>query len=123
MGQHVRLRDSHLSLQEDGVRDADPLLCSQDPSTLDPTSSQFVSLSSSQLEEFELEGGGEGEEGAEFDLRDLEQSWDGSGTAGNRTDFVSVSEMHPLNRETDRHPNPHEKGQSHTRKRPHPDAS
>ncbi len=116
------------------MRDVDPLLCSQDPSTLDITSSQFISLSSSQLEDFEQEDGeergrGEGQGGdAEFDLRDLDQSWDSNGsTAGDVTDFISVSEMHPLDhRERAGRPDHHQRGQEAPvvgRKRPHPDVS
>ncbi len=102
------------------MRDVDPLLSSQEPSTLDPTSSQLLSLSTSQLEDFEQDDRG----GDEFDLGELEQSWGSNGKAAN--EFVSVSEIHSLaDRKQEERLNTLRSGQEEpttvSRKRPHPD--
>ena len=88
---------THAHTQQDGVRDVLSQLPSQDPSSSpsSPSASQLVSLSSSQLEQFELSQQQhlrENAEGSNIDHPWGFQSATVEATSG-ATDFVSVSEL------------------------------
>ena len=77
---------THIHTQQDGVRDVLPLQPLQDS-----PSSQFVSLSSSQLEQFELSQQQQQKGSAQGNS--VDHSWGTNDKTGGATDFVSVSEM------------------------------
>ena len=91
--------------QQDGVRDVLP---PQPPQ--DSPSSQFVSLSSSQMEQFELSQLQQQGESSGGDGKDC--SWGPTDWAGGAADFISVSEMCHSAETSVEHL---------SRKRPHPD--
>lgn len=96
---------THIHTQQDGVRDVLPLQPPQDS-----PSSQFVSLSSSQLEQFELSQ--QQQQGGSAQGNSVDHSWGTNDKTGGATDFVSVSEMCHSAEASIEHL---------SRKRPHPD--